>query len=71
MCEFLSKSGGVPFQPLGDLTRNDPYMVPRNSTQLLNINCNKHYQYQISSGARASLVMTKHTSTLTTCFNVT
>ena len=24
MCKFLSKSGGVPFQPLGDLTRNDP-----------------------------------------------
>ena len=24
MCNFLSKSGGVPFQPLGDLTRSDP-----------------------------------------------
>ena len=24
MCTFLSKSGGVPFQPLGDLTWNDP-----------------------------------------------
>ena len=23
MCKFLSKSGGVPFQPLGDLTWND------------------------------------------------
>ena len=24
MCTFSSKSGGVPFQPLGDLTWNDP-----------------------------------------------
>ena len=24
MCKFSSKSGGVPFQPLGDLTWNDP-----------------------------------------------
>ena len=24
MCKVSSKSGGVPFQPLGDLTRNDP-----------------------------------------------
>ena len=24
MCKFLSKSGEVPFQPLGDLTWNDP-----------------------------------------------
>ena len=24
MCKFLSKSGGVPFQSLGDLTWNDP-----------------------------------------------
>ena len=27
MCKFSSKSGGVPFQPLGDLTWNDPEMV--------------------------------------------
>ena len=26
MCKF-SKSGGVPFQPLGDLTWNDPVMI--------------------------------------------
>ena len=24
MCKFSSKSEGVPFQPLGDLTWNDP-----------------------------------------------
>ena len=24
MCKFSSKFGGVPFQPLGDLTWNDP-----------------------------------------------
>ena len=24
MCRFSSKSGGVPFQPLGDMTWNDP-----------------------------------------------
>ena len=24
MCKFSSKSGGVPFQPLSDLTWNDP-----------------------------------------------
>ena len=28
MCKFSSKSGGVPFQPLGDLTWNDPIPVP-------------------------------------------
>ena len=27
MCKFSSKSGGVPFQPLGDLTWNDPYVI--------------------------------------------
>ena len=27
MCKFSSKSGGVPFQPLGDLTWNDPQML--------------------------------------------
>ena len=27
MCKFSSKSGGVPFQPLGDLTWNDPFMA--------------------------------------------
>ena len=27
MCKFSSKSGGVPFQPLGDLTWNDPAMT--------------------------------------------
>ena len=27
MCKFSSKSGGVPFQPLGDLTWNDPIEV--------------------------------------------
>ena len=27
MCKFSSKSGGVPFQPLGDLTWNDPIMI--------------------------------------------
>ena len=27
MCKFSSKSGGVPFQPLGDLTWNDPSIV--------------------------------------------
>ena len=26
MCKFSSKFGGVPFQPLGDLTWNDPAM---------------------------------------------
>ena len=26
MCKFSSKSGGVPFQPLGDLTWNDPIL---------------------------------------------
>ena len=29
MCKFSSKSGGVPFQPLGDLTWNDPLPVKR------------------------------------------
>ena len=29
MCKFSSKSGGVPFQPLGDLTWNDPTIVLR------------------------------------------
>ena len=28
MCKFSSKSGGVPFQPLGDLTWNDPQIIP-------------------------------------------
>ena len=28
MCKFSSKSGGVPFQPLGDLTWNDPAVAP-------------------------------------------
>ena len=27
MCKFSSKSGGVPFQPLGDLTWNDPHVL--------------------------------------------
>ena len=27
MCKFSSKSGGVPFQPLGDLTWNDPSVI--------------------------------------------
>ena len=27
MCKFSSKSGGVPFQPLGDLTWNDPLVL--------------------------------------------
>ena len=27
MCKFSSKSGGVPFQPLGDLTWNDPMRI--------------------------------------------
>ena len=27
MCKFSSKSGGVPFQPLGDLTWNDPILI--------------------------------------------
>ena len=27
MCKFSSKSGGVPFQPLGDLTWNDPITI--------------------------------------------
>ena len=27
MCKFSSKSGGVPFQPLGDLTWNDPEAI--------------------------------------------
>ena len=27
MCKFSSKSGGVPFQPLGDLTWNDPIVA--------------------------------------------
>ena len=27
MCKFSSKSGGVPFQPLGDLTWNDPVLT--------------------------------------------
>ena len=27
MCKFSSKSGGVPFQPLGDLTWNDPLVT--------------------------------------------
>ena len=27
MCKFSSKSEGVPFQPLGDLTWNDPYAI--------------------------------------------
>ena len=27
MCKFSSKSGGVPFEPLGDLTWNDPIIV--------------------------------------------
>ena len=29
MCKFSSKSGGVPFQPLGDLTWNDPLTILR------------------------------------------
>ena len=28
MCIFSSKSEGVPFQPLGDLTWNDPKVFP-------------------------------------------
>ena len=30
MCKFSSKSGGVPFQPLGDLTWNDPVVIQIN-----------------------------------------
>ena len=40
MCKFSSKSGGVPFQPLGDLTWNDPNISARIWNVLSNkINC--------------------------------
>ena len=35
MCKFSSKSGGVPFQPLGDLTWNDPSVIVRDIFQAL------------------------------------
>ena len=38
MCKFSSKSGGVPFQPLGDLTWNDP-----STSMICAINMTKHY----------------------------
>ena len=34
MCKFSSKSGGVPFQPLGDLTWHDPYVFFQEYEQL-------------------------------------
>ena len=34
MCKFSSKSGGVPFQPLGDLTWNDPARKKRCNARL-------------------------------------
>ena len=37
MCKFSSKSGGVPFQPLGDLTWNDP-IVSMFKTYLIDFN---------------------------------
>ena len=36
MCKFLSKSGGVPFQPLGDLTRNDPTAISNFDSETCN-----------------------------------
>ena len=35
MCKFSSKSGGVPFQPLGDLTWNDPLTSDRDHTDVI------------------------------------
>ena len=35
MCKFSSKSGGVPFQPLGDLTWNDPQARTRIDCKIL------------------------------------
>ena len=55
MCKFSSKSGGVPFQPLGDLTWNDPYVrtatrstlkVEANLTQILNFKANFHTEFE-------------------------
>ena len=36
MCKFSSKSGGVPFQPLGDLTWNDPLQTLEKHSYNLN-----------------------------------
>ena len=38
MCKFSSKSGGVPFQPLGDLTWNDPTVKHYHFTLITLIN---------------------------------
>ena len=41
MCKFSSKSGGVPFQPLGDLTWNDPlvkFYIQNNSHVIYRLN---------------------------------
>ena len=42
MCKFSSKSGGVPFQPLGDLTWNDP--KPIIGTGLLRALATQHFE---------------------------
>ena len=50
MCKFSSKSGGVPFQPLGDLTWNDPKQVYKPEVYLtVNIN-NKVLPHLLNSG---------------------
>ena len=45
MCKFSSKSEGVPFQPLGDLTWNDPssILLSENANKLIFIKHNKQY----------------------------
>ena len=37
MCKFSSKSAGVPFQPLGDLTWNDPCLSATCEPRTINL----------------------------------
>ena len=49
MCKFSSKSEGVPFQPLGDLTWNDPSVSnhnTRNKSKLRQPRSNCEYMYR-------------------------
>ena len=46
MCKFSSKSGGVPFQPLGDLTWNDPIGIKTSNISPLFTSKFQHGQYR-------------------------
>ena len=48
MCKFSSKSGGVPFQPLGDLTWNDPKHRAKRAVVLPRAGAKQPSRYSLS-----------------------